>query len=507
MILVRENSILVKALLSGGAAQVIGNVANILFVPLAIRYLGATDYGVWIVILTVVNYLTLLQFGIGPAMAAFLAGSRVAGDQKKILSESLKWLAFIGLIFFAIAILFGIFLGQEFSQSFIGLKDLNGVGYSVLCIMSVLYFFRHPISIFPSAFIGLQAIHWERLYAAILPPLISLAALLIVGISNKGLVGLAYFTGSGLLICSAACGIHLFFKYPHLRFNPIQWMKFSKSAQPLLTSGWRFFVIALASSVVWGVDALIIGYYLDAKSVTSYVVTFKLFVAAYTVFIIVNSALWPMFGHAVSSDDWRWVNSTYQKIIKLMPVLGGLIWIGGILFAKPIILLWAGHQGYAGWAVVFSLGWYGYVFSMINTNSTFLGGINQTQKMMWAGVLEAIIKVSLTIVFIQYFGLGGAAMGTALAATLTLFWALPSAIREATKLKVIQDWHPVLKHFLMLIPFLLASIYLSNLEFNLSFLLLGLLIIILYLICCWLILDLRFILKIRFSKKEGDAIG
>lgn len=497
----RENSIFIKALLSGGAAQVIGNVANIMFVPFAIPYLGATDYGVWIVILTIVNYLTLLQFGIGPAMAAFLAGSQVGSDQNKIISESLKWLTLIGTIFFTIVILFGIFVGKEFSQSITGLQDLNGVGYSALCIMTVLYFFRHPISIFPSAFIGLQAVHWERLYAAILPPLVSLTALLIVGFFNAGLVELAYFTGSGLLLCSAACGIHLFLKYPRVRFNPIRWLNFSKSPKSLLLSGWRFFVIALASSVVWGIDALIIGYYLDAKSITSYVVTFKLFIAAYTVFIIVNSALWPMFGQAVSSDDWSWVNSTYQKIIKLMPVLGGLIWIGGILFAKPIILLWAGHQGYAGWLVVFSLGWYGYVFAMINTNSAFLGGINQTKKMMWAGILEAIVKVILSIIFIQYFGLGGVAMGTALAATLTLFWILPSAIQKATKFKVIQSWRPVFIQFLILAPFLLVSSYVATLKFELSYILMSLLLIVLYLICCWLALDLRFILKVRSGAK------
>ena len=497
----RSNSILIKAVLSGGAAQVIGNVANLLFVPLAITYLGATDYGAWIAILAIVNYLTLLQIGIGPALATFLAGNKAHGEQQKIIFESLKWLAFIGGIFFFLTIIFGILFGEVFSRNILGLKDLSGVSYAALCIMTVFYFLRHPISIFPSAFIGLQSIHWERLYAAILPPLISLAALLIVGFLGAGLVELAYYTGGGLLIGSAVCGAHLFLKYPYLRFNPLDWKKFPRSTHPLLISGWRFFVIALASSVVWGIDVLIIGYYLDAKSITAYSVTFKIFVAAYTVFIIVNSALWPMFGRAVSINDWSWVNSTYQKIINLMPVLGGLIWIGGIIFAKPIIFIWTGPLGYAGELTIFSLGWYGYVFSMINTNSAFLGGINQTQKMMWAGVIEACIKVSLSIIFISYFGLGGAAMGTALAATLTLFWALPRAIMIATKNEVIQSWQPIFKQFLILTPFLFASVYINSLEFDMHYLAYGLLVIALYLICCWFALDLRFILKVRLGRK------
>lgn len=500
----RENSILIKALLSGGAAQVIGNVANILFVPLAISYLGATDYGAWIAILAIVNYLTLLQLGIGPALAALLASNRAYSEQRKIIFESLSWLAFIGGIFFLLIISFGIFFGQDFGRTFLGLKDISDTSYIALSIMTIFYFLRHPISIFPSAFIGLQSIHWERLYAAILPPLISLAALLIVGFSGAGLVDLAYLTGGGLLIGSAVCGVHLFLKYPYLRFNPLDWKKFSRSSHPLLLSGLRFFVIALASSVVWGIDVLIIGYYLDAKSITAYSVTFKLFVAAYTVFIIVNSALWPMFGRAVSSNNWSWVNDTYQKIISLMPVFGGLIWIGGILFAKPIIFLWTGPLGYAGELAIFALGWYGYVFSMINTNSAFLGGINQTQKMMWAGVIEAIVKVGLSITFIAYFGLGGVAMGTALAATLTLFWALPGAIRKATKDEVTQSWRPILKQFLMLMPFLFGSAYLSSLEFGKHYLWCGLLIIALYLICSWFVLDLRFILKVRLGSKGGD---
>jgi len=80
----------------------------------------------------------------------------------------------------------------------------------------------------------------------------------------------------------------------------------------------------------------------------------------------VNSAIFPMYGKAVGLKQWDWIQRTYGKSTQLLPIMGGLIWIGSIAFLKEIIYIWVGTKAYSGILVVFALGGYGYLLSMVH---------------------------------------------------------------------------------------------------------------------------------------------
>ena len=241
--------------------------------------------------------------------------------------------------------------------------------------------------------------------------------------------------------------------------------------------------------MVWGGDNLIISYFIGPDAVTAYSVTFKVFTAAYGVFIIINSALWSLFGKAASENDWNWVASTYKKAIVLMPFIGGGIWITGILFVKPIINLWTGPNGYGGELVVFSLGGYGYLLALVNLHATILTGMNFTKRMLWIGVAEAIANFIFSIFLLQWFGIGGVALGTLLSTLVTTFWLLPLEVRRSTYQKIKISWITIIRHALVTLFCLSLAIWVNREEIGVVYLLQSVCILSMYICTSWMLLS------------------
>jgi O-antigen/teichoic acid export membrane protein len=180
--------------------------------------------------------------------------------------------------------------------------------------------------------------------------------------------------------------------------------------------------------------------------VTPYAVTFALFGAGFSILVAINAALWPMYGQSAGRNQWEWVQQTYNHAVHLLPILGGLLWIGGIAFAREIISLWAGPQAYAGLLAAIALGGYGYTLSLVNSHATVLQALNRTKRMVIYGWLEAGVNLGISLALVRVLGIGGVALGMFLGALLTGFWILPLDVAYQTAGKVRTHIRSIISH-------------------------------------------------------------
>jgi O-antigen/teichoic acid export membrane protein len=129
-----------------------------------------------------------------------------------------------------------------------------------------------------------------------------------------------------------------------------------------------------------------------------------------------------------------------------LPILGGLLWIGGIAFAREVISLWAGPQAYGGLLVVIGLGGYGYTLSLVNSHGTVLSALNRIKRVVIYGWLEAGANLGISLALVRVFGIGGVALGMFLGALLTVFLLLPRDVAYQTAGKVRMHIRPVISH-------------------------------------------------------------
>jgi len=507
-----KREVMFRGLASGASAQIVSMVLGVISVPIGLSYFGPLQYGIWLVIGSIVAYLQLSPLGTGTAASTLIAKSNDWQSQGIIF-----WRSFWLLCRIAVFLIGLILVSAIFADSWVSiLGDIPGSlkheAITAVIIAGIFYLLRLPTLAFTSGFIGLQQVHWERFYVVLLPVIFSFAALLITIYLSGDLVMLSLLSGGAQLIAGLLAGLHFMLIHRNMMQPAIRQNTDAAITKDLLGSGSRFFFIGIAAMVVWNTDNLVISYFLGPESVTAYSITFKLFATAFSVFVLVNSVLVPMIGNAVGKGEWTWLSQIYDSALSIMIVLGGLVWVGGIMFAKPIISLWTGLSGYGGELVVFALGGYGYVLSAVNLHANVLSGLNATRFMLWIGVAEAIANFALSVLFIHWWGIGGVALGTFLSALLTVYWLLPRDVAKQTQSRIKVSWFPIMRHFwLAVLPAIGVGYLIGGILNGVGVWMAGIGLCAVYLAISWLLLPqqarvllMRVVKRNTYANSEGE---
>lgn len=425
---------------------IVSIVMGLISVPIGLHYFGPVRYGIWAVISSLIAYLNLSNLGITAAAQTLTAKASEPFEQRAVLQQSLFLLLISSVV--VLSVVLGIAHFYPSWNAALGKipANLQGEAAEAVKASAIFFLLNLPLTIFSAGFTGLQKVHWERFYFSLTTIANLLALILVVFLLKGNLITLALSIGVARLFVSIICALHFLFSNTelHQKFNDPISKEFSTKS--IFTSGIRFFVIGIAGMVVWNTDNLVISHFLGAEMVTPYAVTFKLFTLGFSIFIGVNGTLWPMYGQSAGRNDWAWVQQTYNHVVHLLPILGGLLWIGGIAFAKEIINLWAGPEAYGGLLLVIALGGYGYSLSLVNSHATILSALNRTKNLVVCGWLEAVFNLGISIALVSVLGIGGVALGTFLAALMTAFWLLPLDIRHQTAGKVKLHIKPIMIH-------------------------------------------------------------
>lgn len=495
-----------KGLFGGIGAQMVSTLIGLAFIPLALDYLGATQFGVWVILNSIMAYFGLVQGGTGIATVAMISRfSRDAKQQKSVFHDAVHFLTWTSLILMILLLLM-VSYQDAWSGVFSKLASHGKEEAVWACVFLIFpYLCRFPATVFSTAFVGLQELHLERFYVSVLPTTLNFIVLLITIHFHGGLIMLAGLTGGANVVSSLAAMIHFLARHGTLIRNN-RYIPSLERERKFIHSSLRFIFVSSMAVIVWNTDSLVIGYFFGQEQVTAYAVTFKIFMAGFILVMSMSQALWPMFGTEGGNENWEWINRVYGHTLILLPILGGLIWIGGILFAKPIILLWAGETGYGGSLVVFALGGYAYLISTGSVHASLLSGLNII--VLWMAILEAVLNFLLSVVLIRYFGIGGVALGTLLASLFTVCLFGPVIVKRETKGHVSMPWQPVLRFlFTVVFPFVFVA-QLTSTHFTLyTEILAGIFIIFCYLYVSWKTMDKTSKNKILYFLKVNEVIA
>jgi len=492
-----------KTFLLGTASHygttIVSIVVGVASVPIGLHYFGVVRYGIWAVIASVIAYLSLSNLGITTAAATLTAKSSEPFEQWAVLRRSLF------LLLISSAVVLGGVLGiAHFYPGWVVVLgkipvDLHGEAAEAAIAVVILFLLNLPLTVFSYGFVGRQKVYWERFYASLTTIAGLLALVLTVFLLKGNLITLALFTGIARLLVSIACASHFLVSNSELRQKFDKAISEEFSTKSIFTSGIRFLAIGIAVAIVWNTGNLVISHLLGAEMVTPYAVTFTLFNVGFSISIAVNGALWPMYGQSAGRNQWEWVQQTYNHVVHLLPIVGGLLWIGGIAFAREVITLWAGPEAYGGLLVVIALGGYGYTLSLVNSHATMLIALNRTKRLVVYEWLDAGANLGMSLALVRVLGIGGVALGMFLGSFLTVFWLLPRDVTRQTAGKVSIHIRPVISHAIGAMFPCLACVLLSYLFAPVAWMrvTINIFIVILYLALSWRIMspDTRSLVK------------
>jgi O-antigen/teichoic acid export membrane protein len=477
-----------QGLVSNYFAVAVTIIVNLISVPIGLHYFGPVAFSIWLIITSILGYLRMCDLGIGAATSTLIAQNTDSNIHRAILGRSVYIVTVLSLVLIIVTII----ITHLFPSwgSILGKIPLNlqKDASSALLAIVILTLFQLPMTIFSSAFSGLQQVHWNRLYVA-LYSVVNLVALIITVMAKGNLTSLAIFTGTGNILVGVISGGHLFFSNRHVWPRVTEKINDAPTTNFILLSGFRFLLLQIAAIVISNTDNLIISHFLGIENVTRYAISFKFF---YMFLTLINGsivALWPMYGQAFGRRDWNWIQKTYTNITLLLSIAGAVVWIGGIVFSEPIIKLWVGHSGYGGLLVAFALGGYVYLSSYTGSNVSLANALNPTCIVVVFGFVEALLNLILSISLVTSIGIGGVALGTFVAAFATNFWFYPLYIRYRTSKQVSIKIKPIVTNgFFVILCVLLALFVVLYIPMGLARYIAGLVIIGIYLTISWRVL-------------------
>lgn len=437
-------------------------IIGVISVNISLNYWGNEKFAILAVVNSIISYLSISNLGIGSATATLMGKSENYEDKLLILKRSFYILLILTVIFMLIFI--GINLFYKDWIVFLGKipSSLKSEAYLACYMLVIFYLINQPITILSTVFFAFQKQYVYDNFELVLK-LTAILRLVVIVVFKLNMVQYIVFVGILEFVFYSIRALYGYITI--IKKQKIQIFKITKSSNKeteskfILITGLHFFIAGMAAMISWSSDNLVISNFMGVEYVTPYSITYRLFSMMFMIIGVINMSLLPIAIRKFSEKNWEWINEKYELFSIITTISSGLFWLGGVCFFREIIvLLWIGQQGYAGFLVVFFLGGYSYILSLVGLNSGMINSFNYIKGTHWIFWFEAILNVGMSIVLSKYLGLGGIAIGTFLGGLFGPLLLLPIVIKRRSANNFKTNSRKILNNFLtVLFPMLVLS--------------------------------------------------
>ncbi|KAB2880970.1 oligosaccharide flippase family protein [bacterium] len=403
-----------RAAITGSSGIIANGITigvSLISIPIAVNYLGANQYGVWLTISSLLSWLAISDMGFGGmALVNTLSEARGCDDYRmarELISTSFAGLCAISAILFLMFVLSFPFVpwSSVFNASeFITQRELH----QAIVIAFILFVLMFPTSILNAVYLGFQ----EGYYAngwSIAGSFVSLLAIIMAVVADGGLsLLIVAISGSRLAVFGIAL-LHLFYvKHPSIR--PDFRMVTGKAFYRLFPLGWKYLFQQLAGVVMFQSQPMLITHYLGPAYVSIYIIGQKILSLPLQLVQFYTFPLIPGYGEAKICGDWRWIWSTLRKssLFSGIFVLATIIPIA--LLCPIIIEYWVGASLVPSRFFIAFFSCYVFINALVTPTAVFFTGIEWVGSQAIMALLNGGVTIVLAVILLPILGLSGMAL-------------------------------------------------------------------------------------------------
>ena len=416
-----RKSSFIKGFASTTAQSILIKIIGFLVTPIVLTYLNPTEYGIWVIIGSLLGYMGLMDFGVTGATTAIAAKSNTSENENKInvlINNSFVLQCLIGLLI--------IVVGGVFSIYFPNIFEMNNYSKDDAWLVFLLATIGYGISMPPKALKGL--IRARQMIAL----LVWLEFALFILTTSLNL--LLLHLGFGLLalplgtICLRILSYPLFIyvakkSYPNLSID-LSCINYG-NMKNIFGVSLYWFVGMLAAMVIYSTDTILIGVFINAALVTTYALSYRLTEVLREFIYSFNFTLMPALGQLMGQGDKCKVRDLYLKSQPIILSIAFMASAAIYLFNGMFVSFWVGEDYFAGESIslIFaSILFFGVVFQ---SSSVILTADLKVKDVTYVRIFEAILNITLSLWLIDDYGLLGVAIATLFSAIVTSFWIIP----------------------------------------------------------------------------------
>lgn len=441
-------------------SMVIGYIITLFYTPLMLDLLGKTEYGLYMLVSSIVGYLYLLNFGFNSAYLRFYSRFKVQNDEINVSKVNGMFLLIFSMLSILCLIAGGViyYFSAEILGKNITVENLK-IAKMLILIMTINLVFTFLGSVFNFYIIANEKYLFSKilyLIVTILNPLLSVYVLYL-GKASIGMSLVLVSTNLFTIICSCVYSL----KKLNMKIR-IDNLDFSLFKEMTLFSSY-IFINMIVDQINWNVDKIMLARITSVSSVAIYSLASMLNSYYMTLSSNISTVFAPRVNKiiALSDKDVR-IEQLFNKVGRLQFLLLGLLCSGFVIYGKLFIEFWLGN-GYEDVYLITLLLIIPVTIPLIqNLGLTIQRARNMHQFRSWVYLLMAIINVLLSIPLIQKFGPLGAAMGTSVSLILGNGIAMNYYYHFKMELNIFKFWFEIIKIIpSFIIPICIIS-YINN---------------------------------------------
>jgi O-antigen/teichoic acid export membrane protein len=434
--------------LSNYAGKSINLIAWFFLTPFILKQLGASMYGLWVLVGSIVAYGTLLDFGIAGAVTKYVAEFRAKGEVDllgRLVATALWIYTAIGFTVVLLALAIAPFFPAWFSIA----PEQHQTAYWLVVISGIGIGISIPSTTLPAVLRGLQRFDLINI-TVVLHTILQTGATILILLMGGGALGVVGVTIVVKLIMLVPM-IYLVHKVaPDLKFG---WRGADrKLLRKVATFSSALFLINVGGQLETKTDEVVIGAFMPVMAVTPYNLARRLSSLPQSLTEQFLSQLLPLASQIHAENNPNKLQSLFLVSTRLTLAL--LLPFGFILIilSRPLLAWWVGEEYavYAPLVAILTLA------TMIDTSiwpaGSILQGMARHRLIAVLALGAGIVNLILSVVLVRYIGLTGVALGTLIPTTVVCL----GVILPYTTRLVGVSWSRVINEILL--PALLPAV-------------------------------------------------
>ena len=480
-------------------------VSGLVVTPIIVGALGTEQFGIWVLIGSILGFISILDLGIGPSVIRFAAEQRgrdARNETSELTSTALAIYLGLALVTTVLAFVLAFALPHvvEISDEYVRAAQI------ALVISVGTFLIRFPVGLFSYLLAGQQrydVLNIGNLLGALLQFGL---AVIVLYVLDGGLVALAVVT-------AVVAAVRLFLPLLWLR-RELPELRLSRSlvtrrqARELLSFGSRNMLIQFASKVVVSTDVIVVSIILGSVAAGVYGIPAKLFALAFGVGIASTTLLFPLLSELEGADDRERQERYLESGVRLGVAVVVAVGLPLVVLPDSFLEAWLPSDFDVDTAApILAILMVSLLFAQPgHLLGQFLVARGRHGRLAVARLVTVAVNVLLSIGFALWVGLWGVAVATLVTEALSATVVLPYLLRRessASPQALATAWlRPVWLGALAAIPTLLVLGRVVEVDTLVGFVGVGLCWVVLYSALVW-----RFVMREPERRTIGDAFG
>lgn len=387
-------------------ARLLIPLTGLILMPIYLKYLTKEEYGQWLIMLGITNYLLLANMGIAQTVANHVAKNW----WNRFKHERISQFVSTALVIYLTIILSLILIIVVSQIAYLNVSDLRNT--ILISIMAVCALMAMPFQLFSVSLQSVEHIYEEQIFQ-IIASMFKLIIFYILLVNGFKLIFLIFANAFTTILPRALSWIRLKIACPTLNISIFKFDK--RLTKHVFSNSFGFFIIQIASLLAFNTDNVVIGYFLGEERVPEFALPAQIFIAIQGVIIIISAIYNPTIAKLYKQDNYVKLQNLFIILTYILLQLGILVSIIMGVFGKEFFNFLIDKSIYPGDQVFFALLAFMLISLSIQTADAVIMTTSNHKTLTFVVIFEGAFNLILSIWWIHIWGIFGVILATIIA--------------------------------------------------------------------------------------------